>query len=483
MPRIAVGVAVLLALTLSPRALFAGEVHTVRIRAFCTRSENGHAVPADRWGTAIVVKDWNRAPGLYLVTALHVVDHCSGVEVQRVQCDRSPPATPAGMIPAGAAISVWPSHDVAAIPITAAQKQSFIGGAAPASFGDGESAPALGQQLAVEGTSEHNPCADSIGFATAVATADGVIGPIAARAHRDVGALRGSLAPSLPLLLYFSPVGAGASGGAVARLHTNVIIGVHQGGVRGFPLGWAVFLGQNPGAALGQPLNGTLDHWPEFTFAVPALQEAQAQDLPDTLVDPAETLHRRYVRQSAIFSLSLPYERVVAGRAAPGWQLVPQLGWVGELVSWPAATKENSFGVRGSVGVPFGHFQERLLAPDGTQFELHDVARFGLASEVALHLRLRRLAPVRPSFDLGARAAVLVWSASFASDIFLAPAFVARGRVSLSRASYHAVTLELAVLVSREPGSDFRYTGAGADIVGPGFAWLTSIAAGLGYEY
>ncbi len=331
MHRIAVGVAALLAAALGPSAVSAGEVHTVRVHAFCTKSDHGHAVPEDRWGTAVVVKEWNRAPGLYLVTALHVVDHCSGVAVERVQCDRSPPAALAGVIPAAAVIAVWPSHDVAAIPITVAQKEAFIGGAAPASFGDDEVAPTLGQQLAIEGTSEHNPCADSIGFATAVATADGVIGPIAARAHRDVGALRGSLAPSLPLLLYFSPVGAGASGGAVARLHTNVIIGVHQGGVRGFPLGWAVFLGHNPGATLGPPLTGTFDHWPDFMFSVPALQEAQAQ---------GPTRHRRRTSGDAEATVRPPGDdlpvlvAVRTGRcrrAAAGWQLLPQLGWGASL--------------------------------------------------------------------------------------------------------------------------------------------------------
>ncbi len=120
-------------------------------------------------------------------------------------------------------------------------------------------------------------------------------------------------------------------------------------------------------------------------------------------------------------------------------------------MSWPAATNEDALGIRAAFGVPLGHFQQRVLAPEATQFELHDVARYGVSAEAALHVRMQRLAPLRPSFDLGARAAVMFWHASFSDDIFLAPAFVARSRVSLSRNSYHAVTLELAVLFSREP--------------------------------
>ncbi len=421
----------------APVAAAESEVATVQLTAFdCLLNDK------ERVGTGFIVENWlggsrlvdpaepvRSAPaGFLLITALHVVDQCASVKVEKVACDQNPPTTPvknADRRPEGVELADKgrsSDRDLGG-------REEALARRSPrglATHGRHTTAARYAARRAWHFQDES--CSGGVGFSTGVSRIDNVI--MTATGGIDTAQLRGSLDAALRVLLYFSPVAHGASGGPVARLHTNVVLGVHDGGFEKFPFGWSIALGQS-GAAIGAPVSGTLDKWPSG-FREPKLAQADERVLPGEIRDEVAGLEQRYKRQPYIFSFALPFEFSVAGKELPSWRFVPQLGFVSELMHWPGDTYENAFGVRVAGGAITGRAQERLVAPDNTRFELHDINRDGEFAEMALHLRFRRLQWWRMSVDLGLRLAIVKWTASFGGDLYVMPSVPARVRVSLS---------------------------------------------------
>lgn len=434
---------------------------------------------------------------VWILTALHVVYRAETIQVEQVTCASGLHVMPVAALKAGTEILIWPEYELAAFKL----EPEVVGGAktherlrTAAARLDAADAGALSSSalLRLDATSSRNPCprgdATFLGTLSVSQLADHIASRDRSAPHRDE--LRGSMSPTVRLVLHHSYAAPGASGGPMtSSTDRRAVVAVHIAGYESPSLGWAVSLVNDPGPGDAAPRREVLDWtratrvllgaepWPAYrppwlaqsVELVPADRRAWvrhhararafglewASDFggadhpyaPDTL---RHTLRLTFSAEPWAFPAREPWGSV-RFRVGGGWR------WAtveDQLVVGEEVVKKSSFGANGPVVDARGEVVLRRLAR----------ARLALGAGSRLWVPLRlRADEQRPDWVLG----LPVLSARVLIDAFGPVALSLEGTFSLERTK---------VLSQRFTGIDPELTAA------TGRRWGRTFGLGVGVE-
>jgi len=457
--------------------LAASAVHA-KVPVFELRAE---CPDGPRVGNGFVVADPENPAKKLLVTAAHVLWGCTSAAMHEVNCAYSTTDLVWGL-KKGTAVRYDPGRDLASVALPERVGRQV---GEPGRMVIGARPPKTRSQVGIRGSSVASVCTEGFGF---------VIGQTRVRTLADhlerrhdmarkkaARTFAGSLDPEAAVLQYWGTATAGTSGAPVTPPgKEDDVIGIHQGGLRGESVGWAVLFGA------GKTYRAALGDWPTEgpgVFVRPRLSQSADATVDKRVLEEA----RRWKPSQKLFSVELRVQ------GPGGWQITgepfmePRIGLSSEWYEFPAGTRSMSIAGRVVLGHISGAVTQRMEDPRGRPLEQETVQASAVFVEAGPELRMRRTSRVRPSLFAGVRAGVGAVGTTVAgmSDLdWSTSGWILEARVAVTPLSgYHALGLALGLRGMDAPGTHFRYTGAGANFEQRPVRDITALSFGLVYEY
>jgi hypothetical protein len=352
-------------------------------------------------GTAFLVENWRpvgdplmrEASPLLLVTALHVIDRCSEVVVKSMECGSARGPQELIALPVDTEVLVWPSHDLAAIPISDPAPYR-----APDSFrmiASLTELPPDGVDIEVIGESVNNPCSHNPGkvngkprvdeHAKTLANKYSTLGPRSR--DKRAAAFRGSLVEDARMIRYgASSASEGASGGPVILPDSHVVLAVHNGG-HDEGIRWGIVPLDLPPARRAHL--GRKD-WPAFTaptFPNATLSDLRAPSGPEAKVFKYLFCGAEYETGGEVYGMPAAMCQVrFSGHA-----------------SWLGSAGSRGLYAGALLVYRMSHYDHTFVAPDGTVLESTERRGHGVGFGFHVELHLRRLQRWRVIVGTGIR--------------------------------------------------------------------------------
>lgn len=232
--------------------------------------------PSPRVGSGFLAEDWTEAGGHLLLTSLHVVDSCEKVQIVAIAC------TPDGRqkngavfdVPRGRELRVWPSHDLAAIPILEGDPLARVTDVPPGRLTFEATRPEPLDKVVILGRDVVTFCPFASGEVLYSLRASDVSTHLASQMGSTVAEMQGSLDSEAFLMVYNSVVGPGASGAPVLQLRgPEVVLGVHIAGYEGKHVSWSILLGRLDDLVT-EPVRHPLGQSPWPAYDAPGLRQS-----------------------------------------------------------------------------------------------------------------------------------------------------------------------------------------------------------------
>ena len=424
--------------------------------------------------------DASKGPRAQFVTALHVIWGCEVVEVYEVDCAAAGSKELVFSLTAESGVRGHPGLDLAVynLPTKLANRYKEqlsrvqLDARPPKSRG----------QVRIAGTSVASVCAEGLGFVLGQTTVAGLAAHIARGNTARDKKLRGSMKGKTRILQYWGSATAGTSGAPITRSdRPGEVVGVHQGGMRGENVGWAILLD----AQAVTDEQAWIPWRPDNRatgFIAPSLSQSTA-GVDARVLDEA----KRWQSDQSLVSIGLRMTALGHGGGDSGLAFAtePRIALSSEWIEFPQPGHDMSIAGRIALGYATATVSRRYLGPDGALFDEVAGDFSALNIDAGLELRLRRRERVRPIVYVGVRASNQTNpTADGAGDETTVFGFAAEIRAAITPVSgYHALAIGLSIVTEEGPNPNWTLTGIGADVVGAADERRVHVGLGIAYEY
>jgi hypothetical protein len=358
----------------------------------------------------VLVEDFrlNGKGGLLLLTALHVLDRCSSVELRRFTCDRDLPLEEALLRPWGsehtAQVLAWPQYDLAAIVIDAESRAELRRRVALREIhsyvlNPTSQRPDRGDPLELVAQSGLNVCPPIAAKRLDVFRAEDLWKSLTELSNPGArpswNQTLGTLGNSTRLVSYTSTARRGTSGGPVIwTLWPESVVAIHVGGDS--QIQWGVLI--DPSELQSPPLQA------ELGGTAPRLALG---NLPPP--QPGETGRAVWNLHQSLHSDSVSMLAETATPVDPfgAVSFSPQVAWSHQWWAPGFAALGSSIGSRVLLGGIVGRYRSPMSGPNFEEPPRSGSARlpfYGALAQLDAELHLARLAPISYTASLGVRA-------------------------------------------------------------------------------